>query len=752
MFSRMNVARHSAALTAILALCFSTHAPAQVNAAAPAASSELLQEVVVTAQKREERLQDVPIPVAVVDAQQLLSNNEVKLTDYYSQVPGLSVAPSILSTQAVTIRGISTGAVETGPPGAAPTVGIVVDDVPFGGSSGADTFVPDFDPGDLQRIEVLRGPQGSLYGASSMGGLVKFVTVDPSTNALSGRVEAGTDGISNGGGPGYNFRGSVNVPVTGDFAVRASVFTREDPGYIDNPVLGISGVNEDHASGGHLVALWRPLDGLSVKLNALYQVINGGGTSDVTPNPPPGVGAPAMLGDLQQFYIRGVGPYQRKAEAYSVVINDKLGDIELTSLTGFNRYRFHDEIDFTFELAPLSQFEFGQSGSPIFDLVDISRVTQELRAAAPLGQHFDLLVGIFYSHEIESFDQFFDASNPNTGAVVGHWFTAAVPNTLGEIAGFGDLTWHLTDRLDVQFGARESRFDIVNKSATWFGPFNPIVLGQPFTHVIPGESSSPDAFTYLFTPRYRISPDLMVYARLASGYRAGGNNFGIPNVPTTFAPDKTENYELGSKGDFLDHRLSLDASLYYIDWKNLQVPLVTPPPASFGYTGNAAAAKSEGVELSVEVRPATGLTIAAWATIANAELTRDVPGAGQNGVVFGLAGDKLPYSARFTGNLSIQKDFPLNGEWSGFAGGMLSYVGARQDVFPVASAERQYLPAYAKQDVRVGAKSQDWTVNLYMNNVADRRGVIAGGIGNVIPYSFYLIQPRTVGLNIARQF
>jgi iron complex outermembrane recepter protein len=753
MFTHKNAARGGGTLTAMLALYFPAHATGQVDAAPTTAASEQLQEVVVTAEKKTERLQDVPIPVSVVDAQELLSNNEVKLTDYYSQVPGLSVAPSVLSTQTVTIRGISTGAIETGPPGAAPTVGIVVDDVPFGGSSGADTFVPDFDPGDLQRIEVLRGPQGSLYGASSMGGLIKFVTLDPSTDSLSGRVEAGTDSVYNGAELGYNYRGSLNVPLTDDFAIRASAFARQDPGYIDNPVLGVNGVNEDHGSGGHLVALWRPSDAVSVKLNALYQVIDGDGTSDVTPNPPPGVGAPPMLGDLQQFYIRGVGPYDRIAEAYSAVVNYKVGSVDLTSLTGFNRYRFHDELDATASLGPFSEQTFGEIGSPTFDLVDVSRFTQELRLASPLGQHFDLLLGMFYSHEVESFDQFFDASNPNTGALVGHWFTAAVPNTLGELAGFGDLTWHLTDRFDMQFGARESQFEIVNKSAIWSGPLNTLLLGLPSeNHFIPGESSDPNAFTYLFTPRFKISPDLMVYVRLASGYRAGGNNFGIPDVPTQFSPDKTENYELGSKGDFFEHRLSIDASLYYIDWKNLQVPLVTPPPVILGYTGNAAAAKSEGVELSVDAQPISSLTVAAWVDIANAELTQNVPGAGENGVIYAFAGDKLPYAARFTGNLSAQQDFPLAGAWTGFVGGMVSYVGAREDVFPVASPERQYLPPYAKTDLRLGAKAQAWTVNLYMNNVTDRRGLISGGIGNVVPYSYYYIQPRIVGVNIARQF
>src|ERR1700728_291985 len=198
-----------------------------------------LDEIIVSAQKRDERLQDVPIPVSVIGAAALVQSNQVKITDYYTEVPGLSVAPGPTSTNTLSIRGISTGANASGPPAPAPTVGIVIDDIPFGGTGGGDPLVPDFDPGDLARIEVLRGPQGTLYGASSLGGLIKFVTVDPSTDAVCGRLEAGANGVHNGAEPGYTFRGSVNIPLSSDLAIRASAFTRQDPGYIHDPVVGV---------------------------------------------------------------------------------------------------------------------------------------------------------------------------------------------------------------------------------------------------------------------------------------------------------------------------------------------------------------------------------------------------------------------------------------------------------------------------------------------------------------------------------
>jgi iron complex outermembrane recepter protein len=720
------------------------------------ASSTQLQEVLVTAQKREERLQDVPIPVSVVSTTALTENNQVKLTDFYAEVPGLSIAPSTMSSQTLSIRGITTGAVGEGPPNPAPTVGVTVDDVPFGGSGGGDQIVPDFDPGDLARIEVLRGPQGTLYGASSMGGLVKFVTVDPSTAGVSGRVEAGTNSVENGNELGYTFRGSVNVPITSDLAIRASAFTREDPGYIDDPILGIKGINEDWASGGHFVALWKPSDNFSLKVSALYQSIHGNGTSDVTPNPPAFFGVPP-LGDLQQFYIRAVNNYgfDRKAQAYSALINWKIGIADLVALTGYNNTRVRDSFDLSGPLHSFSETYFGTVGDQILNTIGVSRLTQELRLSAPLGQHFDGLLGAFFSQEVDHWEWNYPASDPITGATLGDWgtFNASYsPITYTEYSVFGDLTYHVTDQFDIQVGGREAQFRIVGNSFTVTGLTANVLDGFPTSpYVQPGYTIKENAFTYLLTPRFKITPDFMVYARLASGYRPGGSNAGTPQVPQQYSSDKTEDYEIGSKVDLLDHTLSLDASLYYINWKNIQLPLIYPVNGST-YVGNAAGAKSEGVELSAEARPVSDLTIGAWVSWNEAVLTQTVPGAGQNGEIFGFSGERLPNTARISGNLTLNYDFPLTTDVKGFVGGALTYVGDRQDAFSSVSVERQDLPAYAKLDLRAGTKYDSWTANLYVNNVTDKRGLISGGVGNAIPYAFYYIQPRTVGLSVTKTF
>src|ERR1700677_944418 len=170
-------------------------AVAEDTSAAPTTQNSSLGEIMVTAEKREERLQDVPVPVTAISAAELAETSQLRLPDYYATIPSLTVSQGIQSSQEISIRGL-------------PASTFLIDDVPLSG------VLPDIDPGNLDHIEVLRGPQGTLYGASSLGGLIKFVTADPSTNGVSGRIEAGTDTVHNDNDLGYNFRGSVNLPVT----------------------------------------------------------------------------------------------------------------------------------------------------------------------------------------------------------------------------------------------------------------------------------------------------------------------------------------------------------------------------------------------------------------------------------------------------------------------------------------------------------------------------------------------------------
>jgi outer membrane receptor protein involved in Fe transport len=693
-----------------------------------------LDEVIVTAEKKEERIQDVPIPISVLQPQDLADTGQGLLRDYYQSVPGFTVSPNLQGAQMLSIRGITTGGFT------APTVGIILDDVPLGiNNSGT----PDIDPGDLARIEVLRGPQGTLYGASAMGGLIKYVTADPSPTAFSARVQAGASDVENGDKVGYDFRATANLPLSDTAAVRVSGFARQDPGYIDNVLTGQNGINKATTSGARVAALWRPSDELTIKLSGLYQRTTGDGYSDVDLVP--------GLGSLQQNYERGAGVYGRTLQAYSLSVKYQVGNFSVTSLTGFNRNQYLDggDVSYLNNTNP-AVIAIGTPATIQHTAIGAREFTQEVRLSSVIAEKFEWMLGGFYSHEYNKFAQTVEPENALTGQILTPllWH-GDFPGEFEERAGFANLTYHVSDQFDIQVGGRES-FG-VGSTVTYYA-IGPLFGGSatvPYVNQDGGASSN--AFTYQVTPRYKISPDLMVYFRAASGYRPGGSQViqAVPDVPPVVSPDKTRNYELGAKGDFLDHTFSVDASIYYIDWQNIQVFLNSP--LGLGYQGNAGGAKSQGVELSVQSRPVTGLTLSAWIDYDDAVITKVPPG----GTVYEYPGDRLPNSARWSGNVSAQQTFPLSGSLNGFVGAAVSYVGDRLGVFtgsPNNPAPRQRFPSYTKTDLRTGLTLDTWTATLYVNNLADVRGVLNGGAGYSPPYAFQYIVPRTIGITVVKLF
>ena len=702
------------------------------------AREEGLTEIVVTAEKREERLQDVPVPVTAISAQTLVDNHELRIQDYYTRVPGLVVTSDDTDGGGpnLAIRGISTGAYTN------PTVGITVDDVPFGSSTvlGGGAQAPDLDPSDLARVEVLRGPQGTLYGVSSIGGLVKFVTLDPSTDAVSGHLQGDLSSVYNSAETGYGLRAGVNLPLSDTLAIRASGFARRDPGYIDNVETGQRGINQTTAEGGRLSALWRPSDNAVLKISALLQDTKAHGSSVVTTG----------LSDLQQDTSRGAEGQERKLQAYSVSFKDKVGDVDVVSLTGFNVATLSGAVDITQQLGQFFTLpQFGVTGTAIEETGESKKFSQEIRLSGSFGQHFEWLVGGFYTRESSAYDGIILATNPVTGAKAGTWLSEDLfPTTYSEYAAFTDLTFLITDQFDIQVGGREG-FNRQSYMETAYGVFDPIILGVPSPVLQPEVDTKASSFTYLVTPRFKLSPDMMVYARLASGYRAGGPNSTstIFHLPPSFKPDTTQNYELGFKADFVDHKISIDSSLYYIDWKDIQLQINAACGCAI-YFANGSRAKSEGVEVSLEARPLTGWTIAAWIALNNAVLTEGFPVTSS---VYGASGDRLPYASRLSGNVSIDRDFDISSRLKGFVGAAESYVSDREGVF-TSSAQRQQFGGYAKADLHAGAKLDSWTFTLFVNNAADKRGALSGGIGSYYPNGITYIQPRTAGLSVSRTF
>lgn len=699
-----------------------------------------LSEVIVTAQKREERLQDVPVPVTAITADNLIESGQVRLQDYYTQVPGLSLSTDYRGTPQIAIRGLTTG-YNSGNP----TVGITIDGIPYSsssstGSQGSSSPAPDIDPSDLARIEVLRGPQGTLYGASSLGGLINYVTVDPSTAGLSGRVETNIDGVHNGSGLGYSERGAVNIPINDTLAVRASAMYRRDPGFIDDIQTGQRSVNNVDVDGAHLSALWRPSDTLSFKVTALAQKQYGEGAPFAQIN----------LGDLNQSTLPGTGGFSNNLQAYSSTLKAKIGEADLTAVSGYSIYSMHDSADDSEALGGFfDSLQLGNGGAVAVDNVNTRKFTQEVRLSIPFGKTFEWLIGGFYTHERSFYDGGLRGADVGNGSLVASFGEIVSPSTYTEYAAFTDLTIHFTDHFDVQLGGRESE-NRQKYSEIDSGLYGPEFDQLPNPVVTPETQTKDNAFTWLVTPRYKFTEDMMAYARLASGYRPGGPNFTcVPlHVPCHFDPDRTTNYEVGLKGDALDRRFSYDASVYYIDWRDIQLSVDFPPDYIFGGYENAGGAKSQGVELSADVRPWTGMTVSAWAVYSDAELTDGFPSGATS---YGVAGERLPYSSRFSGNLSLQQNLSLTGDLTAFVSSSVGYVGDRYDVFTgPPPAVRNRFPAYAKTDLRTGAIYASWTFSLYGSNICDRRGILS--TNPVLQDSYQYIQPRTIGLSVAKTF
>jgi outer membrane receptor protein involved in Fe transport len=380
----------------------------------------------------------------------------------------------------------------------------------------------------------------------------------------------------------------------------------------------------------------------------------------------------------------------------------------------------------------------------------LSKFTQEIRLTGSVGEKFDWLLGVFYDKENTKNPEYVFAESATTGWTVGQFLYSEFPTTFDEYAGFLNLTYHFTDRLDLQIGGRESQ-NTQTYSQYSVGPWTTVVAGQPDPFITPEATSKDNSFTYLVTPQLKVSPDLMVYARVASGYVPGGpnSNAGALGVPFTFGPENTTDYEVGTKGNLFGNKLSFDVSLYYINFRDIQLAFEN---VRGGFTGNGAGAKSEGVELSMDARPTQGLTISAWVAFDDAVLTQDFPPDAVAAGQYGIAGNRLPASSRLSGNVQLEQRFPIANKLVGFVEGSAAYVGGREGGF-TATPERQYFGGYVQEDAHGGITyDSSLTVNLFVTNIADRRGVLDGGLGTFLPTYFTYIRPRSFGVNVSKKF
>jgi outer membrane receptor protein involved in Fe transport len=712
--------------------------PAYAAVEAPAATEtdpEDVPDIVVTGQKRLERAQDVPISISVVGTRQLERLHASNLQDYAAYVPGLIVDSGGSAGQAsITMRGLNARGDTT-------MVATYIDEAPLGSSNGysaeaATSF--DMMPYDLERIEVLRGPQGTLYGANSMGGLLKYVTRAPDLSAFEARAGGEALAIKGASDLGYAGRVSLNAPIVdGELAVRASLFRQHTPGFIDNAVTGRRDQNTLQQQGGRIALLWKPSDQLSIKLTGITQRIVSDDNAIVARDTDDGVALGPRGGDLTNTNLLRE-PFRKTVHFLASTLTWKMDWAEFTSATSYSRSNLLGVQDMS-AIFGAALPEPGLSG--LESRARLSRFTQELRLASRPGA-LQWMLGFYFNDERTEASQLITAKDMVTGAGVPEFdpiLSADLDSSYREIAGFANATVKLSEAFDITGGVRWARN---TQRLRQTGHRN---LIEPAAEGMFRGRSRDDVVTYAISPQYRLSRNAMFYARVASGYRPGGPNPILPGVPRQVDADTIVNYEAGFKGDLFDRILHVDASIYRIDWKNIQVEAKTDQNLSYGANGGRA--RSQGVEFAAVLQPIKGLTLGLNTAYTDAFLAEAVPDEGWANRA------RLPAAPRWTRSLTANYGFAIGGEWRADLGAGYRYVGKRRN--SVEGTENGLvLPAYDAIDLQAGISSGRWNFGLYVRNLTDRRAYTNGALISAFPeyVSSVVLQPRTIGLSLDATF
>ncbi len=699
--------------------------------------SATLGTVIVTAEKRSEDIQNVPMSVGVIDASQLESMHATQLADYGAYIPGFTVINAGTPGQAMLgIRGIS-------PLSAGATVATYIDETPIGSSSmygSGSTEVLDLLPNDFQSVEVLRGPQGTLYGASALGGVVRYVTKAPDLNTPSWHVGADMFSTSGTGDLGVGGRAGFSTPLIADRLALGVSFARQNsPGYTDNVQTGEKDQDSFWQRAARATLLWKPGDDISFTLSAIDSKTDARSSSFTALDP---TTLRPLYGDLKNDnYFRE--PYTKSYGVYTATLNWNLGFADFVSATTYARTDSHSASDASLVYGVLFPLLGLPSAglSEVFYHIKLYKTTQELRLTSKEGDRIEWLVGLFGTRENSKQDQYLTAQMANYSFIPGLNPLALVglPSTYKEYAAYGDLTYKFTSNFDVTAGVRWAR------NEQNFAEITGGVLTPPGN--VPG-SSAENVFTYSVSPRLRLSTDTMVYARVASGYQPGGPNVALPGVPPSVDSSKLTSYEAGVKTTLDDHRLMLDAAIYDIEWDKIQVAASVN---GLGYIANGGTARSRGVEFSALYTPLAGLRLGFNGAYTDAVLTEDVPGIG------GLDGDRLPNIPKWAASATADYSFPLSGGWTGRVGGGVRHAGSTTNAVTHAPTA---LPqeGYTALDLNADVSNDRWTLRLFAKNVTDKRAYTTSVVrqnaatGEISHVGGVPIAPRTIGVGFDLKF
>jgi len=738
----------------------------------------VLEEVIVTATRRSVTIRDVPLSIQAITEQGLENLGADDFEGYFRTISSLSVVDRGPGTRKYVIRGVNTGIFSGG------TVGNYIDEMPV--STSGDE--PDIKLFDIERVEVLKGPQGTLFGEGSMGGTIRTITNKPDLGRFEGKASLTYSDTTDADD---NILGNamVNIPIVEDvFGIRLVAYYRDMSGYINriaqpdgvtldpNPGLGLppgffpiyntgpitakKGINAEETTGGRISARWQINDDFRITAGYMTQKM------DV---------------DAWNYETDTAGLYKS-----DFTIEEPLSDdFSLSNIT------FEYGLNFADLLASSSWFDrekhfeqnvsaFGEAifwpgvnlaGSATFNDFDQEYFAQEVRLVSNNDGAFQWIGGVYYTDktfvedqtlERDDFDFFLNFLNDTFFPVLGFppGFAISSMNQIldqtittsgTELSFFGEVSYAFTDRLTATAGLRHFDYDI--KTVIVNNDINLLGFGLA-DGVYDTEESDSILKLHL---QYDYSDDVMFYGLASQGFRLGGVNTApfVPEEFESYDSDTLWNYEMGMKSSWMNDRLIFDASVYYINWDDIQLSV---PVDVTRLTLNAGKANITGVEFDLVALPVEGLTLRFTAGFIDAELAEDTPGADSDGVSPGFKGDPLPFVPEQNISASAQYDWPIE-SWGvdGFLRADYSYTGEQYSTFNDQSisngGEPNYfvMDAYGIFNLRTGVRGERWWATLFIDNVTDERADLLTD-NNASKTLTTRNRPRTIGVTVQYQF
>ena len=738
------------------------------ESSAPTVQSGTLEEVIVTAQKRSENLQNVPLSITALGGKLLEQINSVSLVDFARRVPGLSFSATGPGENNIVVRGISSADAQL-----RQTTGYYLDETPVSalgmGAIDADLF-------DLERIEVLRGPQGTLYGSGSMGGTVRLITAKPDFSKFSAHSDVSTAETAARGQMSEAVNGAVNVPLSDSVAFHAVGYFREDGGWIGRarPVMTYNpfvpsqyqadlrfpvekDVNSQQTGGVRASLGIRAGDSLTITPSIFFQHITTDGRPEY--DDPPG-------SPNNQIQTRLVA--ERIADTFTlsnITAKYSGSSLELLSSTSyFDRTRFDVDDVSTVPLFFFYPLQTTLLASP-YDLnLRNHAFTEELRGSTTGEGPLHLIVGVFYTDGTSHQGTFSRGPGFSQAVfpIVDDIFSESEQRTnTREKALFGELSYRIVQNLTLTVGARAFKSETESDGTRGGFAVSP-QTGGGVTIIVPPINQSESGVNPKYQLSWQATSNALVYGTAAQGFRAGGVNgpfptafcgadlaaLGLTQPPDQFKADKLWNYELGGKTRWLDNRLTVNGAVYYINWKEVQQSVSLP--CGYSFLGNFGSAKSRGAELEVTSRVFSRLALSTGIGYNKAELT----GVGLPGVA-GKPGDPLENAPRWTVNGAADYSVPLSATYT--AGVSLNYQYTSEVFGSFDPTNPDYhRPGFGTMQLNAHIDTNKFEYSLFVNNLTDSRAqtAFAGnhalnipGVRVVVP-----LRPRTVGLRFAIKY